>query len=424
MITDKLTVTHQFLEELAQHAGKAHFMPSDEIGQALQCLETQGIPNSKNESYKYCNIEAILRKNFKTISGKEQVVSFSEIKKQYAVQEAYNLFIVNGHICTDELEVSSAIKASPIQEISKEISAAHLAQYAKSNTDPMIALNAAYADRGFFLRISQTLDKPLIIHHINSLEGNLFFNTRNLFVIEKNTEAQITEFYYSSNENSFRNTVTEIFVDTQAHIQHVIAQNTGAHNYLFANTQVHQEKQSTYTNHTYTFSGALVRNNLKLDLNGEYTESHLYGLFITQQQQLVDNHTEVNHLKPNGQSNELYKGVVAEKSTAVFNGRIFVERHAQKTNAYQSSKNILLSNDAVVNAKPELEIYANDVKCSHGTSTGKVDENALFYLKARGIGEENARKLLLHAFAYEILEKLPTPFTKEKISTWVDEVLR
>ena len=424
MITDKLTATHQFLEELSKHAGKVAFMPASEIGLALQYLEEKGIPNNKHEDYKYCNIETILRKEFKTISGKEIAVNANDLKKNYFIKDAFNLYVVNGKLISDASEIPANATISSIDKAPKETLKKYLAQYVQSNSDTLIALNVAYADRGIFLHLTSSIEKPIIIHHINSSEGNLFFNVHNLFVIEKNAEVQVTEFYHASDYKYFTNNLTEIFVAENAHLNHTVIQNAGLASYSVNTTKTHQQKQSNYTNSCYTFSGALVRNNLSTAIDAEFAEAHLFGLFVTKSNQLVDNHTLVDHLKPNCQSNELYKGIVGGKSTAVFNGQIFVEKDAQKTNAYQSSKNILLSDDATVNAKPELEIYANDVKCSHGTSTGKVDENALFYLKARGIGEESARKLLLQAFAHEVIDQLKSETIKEKVSELFEQSLQ
>ena len=424
MITDKLTATHQFIEELSKHAGKVDFMPASEIGLALQYLEKNGIPNNKHEDYKYCNIEAILRKEFKTITGKENDLTIPNLKQNYVISNAYNIYIFNGNLHSDPRDFPEGVSISPINNAPKEHLHNHLTKYAPSNSDALIALNTAYADRGISLHVTKSINKPIVIHYLNLSEGNLFFNIRNLFVIEKNAEAQLAEFHHASNHKYFTNNLTEIFVAENAHLNHTVIQNAGAASYTVNTTKTHQQKQSNYTNSCFTFSGALVRNNLNTAINAEFAEAHLFGLFVTKGNQLVDNHTLVDHLKPNCQSNELYKGIVGGKSTAVFNGQIFVEKDAQKTNAYQSSKNILLSDDATVNAKPELEIYANDVKCSHGTSTGKVDENALFYLKARGIGEESARKLLLQAFAHEVIDQLKSETIKEKVSELFEQSLQ
>lgn len=415
MVTDKLTFTHNFLEELDKSSGKAGFIPAGEIGIALQYIEEKGIPNAKFEDYKYCNIEAILRKEFKTINGKEIAVNGADLKKKYFIKDAYNIYVVNGKLLTDASETPEKSNLSAIDKTPVEILEKHLSKYALSNSDVLVALNTAYADRGVFLHISTVIEKPIVIHHINSSEGTLFFNARNLFVVEKTAQATLIEITHTASNSSFKNTVTEIFIGEHAHCNHTLIQHAGDKNYSVNTTKTHQESYSNYINNCFTFSGALVRNNLNTAIDGQFAEAHLYGLFITDGTQLVDNHTLVDHLKPNCQSNELYKGIANGKSTAIFNGQIFVERDAQKTNAYQSSKNILLSNDATVYAKPELEIYADDVKCSHGTSTGKVDENALFYLKSRGIGEESGRRLLLHAFAHEVIAQVKTDAVKEML---------
>lgn len=412
MVTDKLTFTHNFLEELDRSSGKASFMPANEIGTALQYLEEKGIPNAKHEDYKYCNIEAFLRKEFKTIDGKE--LGVTDLKKNQYVKDAYNIYVVNGRPVA-ESETPEKGNLSAIDKASPDILKKHLSKYAPANTDALVALNAAYADRGFFLHINAVIEKPIVIHHLSAIEGTAFLNVRNLIIVEKNAQAKIIEINYPANGKCFKNTVTEIYVGEYAHCDHTMIQNAGEVNYSVNTTKAHQETYSNYTNNVYTFSGALVRNNLSTAINGQFAEAHLNGLFVTNGMQNVDNHTLVDHLKPNCQSNELYKGIANGKSSATFNGQIFVERDAQKTNAYQSSKNILLSNDATVNAKPELEIYADDVKCSHGTSTGKVDENALFYLKSRGIGEESAKKLLLHAFAHEVISAIKTESVQELV---------
>jgi Fe-S cluster assembly protein SufD len=424
MVTDKLTFTHNFLEELAKSCGKANFMPAEEIGLALQYLEEKGIPNAKHEDYKYCNIEAILRKEFKTISGKEIAVSTSELKKKYFLQGAFNIYVVNGKLISDASEIPDKSSLSDITKTPADVLKKHLAKYAPANSDVLVALNAAYADRGTYLHINSVVEKPIVIHHINSVEGDLLFNSRNLFVVEKNAQAKIVEYFYPGENKSFHNSVTEIFVGENAHCNHTLIQNAGDKNFSVNATKVHQETYSNYTNSSFTFSGALVRNNLNTAIDGQFAEANLFGLFVTNGTQIVDNHTLVDHLKPNCQSNELYKGIANGKSTAVFNGQIFVERDAQKTNAYQSSKNILLSDDATVNAKPELEIYADDVKCSHGTSTGRVDEVALFYLKSRGIGEESGRKLLLHAFVHEVIDHIQIKAAKETVTELFEQSLQ
>ena len=404
MLTDKLTVTHRLSEELSKISGKAAFMPAAEIGNALQYLEENGLPNNRTEAYKYCNTEAIIRKEFKALDGRE-LAAEADIRKDYYVEGAYNVYLVNGKLDTANSELPAGIMLcntgdAPPDELKK-----HLAAYEKSDSDAFTALNTAYADRGIFLKAgaSTVVDRTIVMHHIIRAEKTFFFNVRNLFVVEKNARVNISDVYYPAAGKVFVNTVTEVCAGEHAHVNHVRVQNAGAAFFGVDNTHIVQNQYSNYAHSVFTFSGSLVRNNLSFGLSENFAECHLYGLALSKNTQIVDNHTRVEHLKPHCQSNELYKGIADDKSTLTFNGQIFVERDAQKTNAYQSSKNILLNNNATINAKPELEIYANDVKCSHGTTTGKVDENALFYLRSRGIGEQSARRLLLHAFAHEVI---------------------
>jgi Fe-S cluster assembly protein SufD len=243
-------------------------------------------------------------------------------------------------------------------------------------------------------------------------------NSRNLIELEESSEATIIEEQLIIGKGKvFSNYLSEKFVAENAKLTTVLFQNEGTSGFSVNTSQVEVQGSGRYDNTTVTLSGQLVRNNHNVELLGENAEAHLNGLFSASGTQLVDNHTLMDHQVPHCESNELYKGIVNDKSTGVFNGKIFVRKDAQKTNAYQSSKNILLSDDATINTKPQLEIYANDVKCSHGTSTGKVDENALFYLNARGIGKDSARRLLLNSFALEVIDKIEVESLREKITT-------
>ncbi len=293
-----------------------------------------------------------------------------------------------------------------------------ISSQAKSSKDALIALNTAFCNDGLFLKIDKNnvIPMPLHIIYINSNESEALVNTRNFIYAESGSEATIVESFVNlSKAKLFTNFVSEKLIEENAKINCITFQNEGSLSYSTHTNQVAVKKHATYSNHTFTLSGELVRNNHNIELAASNCDAHLNGLFITNGIQLVDNHTLIDHQMPHCESNELYKGIAKDKSTGVFNGKIYVQRDAQKTNAYQSSKNILLSDDATINTKPQLEIYADDVKCSHGTSTGKVDEEALFYLKARGIGDLSARKLLLQAFAQELFNKIEIPSLQERV---------
>jgi Fe-S cluster assembly protein SufD len=418
MITEKSIITSNLLEQLQKHAGKVGFMPDDEIVDAIRLLEDKGIPNNKHEDYKYCNIESVLRKEFKTVEQSFDELTHNDIAP-FKLDEAINVVVVNGNYQVD-LSEKMVVKRFNILPLNDLFPAEkkRLASLAKSKTDALIALNSTFTGNGFFLEIEKdaVLPMPLHIIYINSGSQNNVVNTRNFIHVRENAEVTIVESFYNIGAGKvFSNVVSEKLIDENAKLTCYTIQTENELSYAVHTNQVSVNKYANYTNTTLTLSGELVRNNHNVELVGENCEANLNGLFITNGNQLVDNHTLIDHQVPNCQSNELYKGIAKGKSTGVFNGKIFVRKDAQKTNAYQSSKNILLSDDATINTKPQLEIYADDVKCSHGTSTGKIDEDALYYLKARGIGDDNARKLLLQAFAQELIDKIEIESLKEKV---------
>ena len=418
LVENKSTVTPLLLEQLQRTASKVDFMPDTEIMSAIRLLEEQGIPNNKNEEYKYCNIEAVIRKEFKNVEQSFQKITEATVAI-YKLPEAYNLVVANGVF---EKQLSDAVseKGIIIKNLS-ELTAQEkqlLASQANSESDALIALNTAFCQNGLFLQIEKnnTLSKPIHIIYINNNQTIAVVNTRNFIYAQANAQAQIIEsFVNTGTQKIFSNFVSEKLIEENAHLKCVTFQNEGKLSYSVNANQVKVHRYANYQNHTFTLSGELVRNNHQVVLADENCEAHINGLFVTNGTQLVDNHTLIDHQKPNCESNELYKGIANDKSIGVFNGKIFVRQDAQKTNAYQSSKNILMSDDATINTKPQLEIYADDVKCSHGTSTGKVDEEALFYLKARGIGDNSARKLLLQAFAQELIDNVAIDSLSERI---------
>ena len=232
----------------------------------------------------------------------------------------------------------------------------------------------------------------------------------------------LAEAFRSIGENAtFTNSVTEFVVAEEANVHYYKIQNESDKSYHIGTTSVIQESKSVFTANTVTANGGFVRNNLNIKIDGEYAEANMFGLYIPNGKQHVDNHTVVDHAKPNSNSNELYKGILKDRSTGVFNGKIFVRQDAQKTNAFQSCKNVLLSEDASMNTKPQLEIWADDVKCSHGTTTGQLNEDALFYMQARGIAKDTARALLTLAFAQDVIDKFEIVAIKEYLQELISE---
>jgi len=379
--------------------------------QAMESFYKQGIPDRKHEEYKYTPIALMLKGEFDFSTAKN--CSDEQIEQLKFLKEAYVVIIENGIFVEGLSNLENLPKGLTIgslvdaEKSNSSVFEKHYAQYADVNVDPFIALNTAMTKDGVFIHIAKNaiIEKPIHIIHIATAFENTIIHPRNLIVIDENAQVKIIESYQTvdSKAKTFSNALTEIVVDKHAIVDHYKIQDENDFGYLMNTTQVIQKKQSVFSTHTFTLSGALVRNNLTIVLDDEHIESHLNGLYLTAGNQVVDNHTVVDHRKPNCNSNELYKGIIDGKSTATFNGKIFVRKDAQKTNAFQSNKNILLSEDGTINTKPQLEIYADDVKCSHGTSTGKLDQEKIFYLQARGIGIINAKKLLMHAFASEVV---------------------
>jgi len=397
---------------------------------AMESFYKQGIPNRKHEEYKYTHVDLMLKEDFYFSANKncndEQIERLKFLKDAYVVIVENGVFVEglsNLQNLPKGLTLCSLVDAvksnSPVFE-------KHYAQYADVNADPFIALNTAMNKDGVFIHIAKNtiIEKPIHIIHISTTFENIIIHPRNLIVVDENAQAKIIESFESidSTAKIFSNALTEIAINENAIVDHYKIQDENAClpdrqelGYLVNTTQVIQKKQSLFSTHTFTLSGSLVRNNLTLVLDGEHIESHLNGLYLTAGNQVVDNHTVVDHRKPNCNSNELYKGIIDGKSTATFNGKIFVRKDVQKTNAFQSNKNILLSEAGTINTKPQLEIYADDVKCSQGTSTGKLDEDKIFYLRSRGLSTDSAKKILMHTFASEVVDTIKIEPLREYI---------
>ena len=421
MIDTKSNITQNLIDALTASGNKIAFMPDAAVMDAIRYVEEKGIPNNKHEDYKYCNLEAVFRKEFKSIGNKFNTVANVDAHK---LMDAHNVVVVNGEYNESLSDKIAGIKLSTLAIAGSEVKA-HITKYANVNSDAMIALNTAFCSGGLYLSINGIQEKPIHIINVVSAKENAVINPRQLIVLEKSAEATLVESFVSENNSAkvFQNHLSEVVLNENSKLKSYRLQNEDENSHQVNTVQVNVNRYANYITNTFTFNGALVRNNLNVELASDLCESHLNGLFISSGTKLIDNHTLVDHQKPNCESNELYKGIAKDKSTGVFNGKIYVRKDAQKTNAYQSSKNILLSEDATINTKPQLEIYADDVKCSHGTSTGKVDEAALFYLKSRGIGDENARKLLLQAFAQEVIDKIEIEELKEKVIKLFEKAL-
>lgn len=389
-----------------------------------------GLPNAKHEEWKYTKIKQLFKDNllydaFNTTDDIEpNTFKLAGMDNANIVvfvngffQEKLSSFTDSKNILTIEpLEIASSNENKTFVET-------HLGCSQPYHHDGINALNASFAQGGVFIKVEKgaILTQPIVIYHItDSRSGFRFSQPRILVNIESAAEATLIETYYKLGENeSLTNEVNEICVEKDARFHYIKLQQEGKGANHTGTTQI-QQLGSAYTHSvTITLDGAVVRNNLNMIMKAEHGESHLYGLYLLEGDTQADNHTIVDNAMPNCYSNELYKGIMDGKSSGIFNGKIFVRKDAQKTNAYQSNKNILIGEQSSANTKPQLEIFADDVKCSHGCTIGKLDEDALFYLRARGISKKNAQAMLLHAFALDVLEQLKI----EPLKHHVDELI-
>jgi len=401
---------------------------------AFEHFKKLGFPNTKVEDWKYVNLTPFLNEDFITEPEDEiPTINDDEIAKaKIKSLDCYHLVLVNGQYhsnLSDPIAGENVFVSSISAAVNEPAFKAHFGKYIALEKNNFAALNTALFNDGLFIEIKNktVIDKPIHVIHIISTDNNLFIQPRHLIVIGPHAELSIIESYITagSKANIFVNNVSEIVVSEQAHLQHYYIQGGNENTRYIHHTEVVQHTSSLYNNYKASFPGTgLLRNNLNVVLDGENIESHLYGLYLAAGKQVIDNHTIVDHLKPHCHSNELYKGVMKDEAVAIFNGKIFVRKDAQKTNAFQKNNNLMLSKKAVVDSKPQLEIFADDVKCSHGSTIGQFNEDALFYLKARGIGEEKAKALLVHAFAYDVTEKIPLPAVQAHINHLIEEGLK
>lgn len=398
--------------------------------QAFDAFNKFGIPTVRHEEWKYTRIGTLFAKDYKSqVSAK---VNFSakdvDAYRLPGHEEANELVFVNGQFA-DSL---STIR-------SKDLTVMHLADAAKNEYSEIVskhfghssdylkdginALNTAFVKDGIFIHVkrSKIVDAPVYIYNITDAAAeNILAQPRSLIYLSENAQLQIIEtFATRGSEDSFTNQIMEVIVEKDARFEYCKIQNDSANASQVSTTHIRQTGTSYVNAIIVSLNGEIVRNNTNVVMEAPHCEAHLYGLYFQKGNSHIDNHTIVDNVQPHCFSNELYKGMMDENSTGVFNGKIFVRQPAQKTNAFQSNKNILLSNNASVNTKPQLEIFADDVKCSHGCTIGQLDEEGLFYLQSRGIPEKTAKSMLLVGFASDILDKINLPH----IRTYVDHLV-
>ncbi len=420
-LKDKLVSSFLAFENTVDVDAPVHDIRS----QAIKVFEEIGFPTKKQEAWKYTSLNAILKHDYSIFPDEENALEFKDIKKYFIHDlDTYKIVFIDGKYSShlsetthDKIDVclmSSALSHDKYKAVIDN----YFNKIAKQ--DGLTSLNTAFSREGAYIYISKNklADKPIqIIHFSTGKESAQMLQPRNLIVVGENSHVQIIERHQSLTENPvLTNSVTEIFADKRAIVDYYKIQNDNQNASLIDNTFIDQEAQSVASVHTFAFGGNITRNNLNFYQKGEGIDSILNGVTIIEEKQHVDHNTLVHHTAPNCESHQDYKGIFDEKATGVFNGKIIVNKEAQKTNAFQSNNNILLSDKATINSKPQLEIFADDVKCSHGCTIGQLDDNALFYMKSRGIGEKEAKALLMYAFANNVLASVKIPQLKSRIN--------
>jgi len=381
----------------------------------FEALEGMEFPTRRDEDWKYFNVTKVMSTNYQIATPVNSDINVS----QFDIHEldAYKAVFVNGYFVDnlsslpknlDKVEVHALSAAMENQEYADWI---HQMIENKGGTEQntFLHLNRAFSNEGMFIKISKngSLDKPLHIMHVNTQDGEAHFSHPQMFLhAEQSSSATIIESYHSLNvaDEYFTNSSNYVQVDANADVHHYRLQmESGAANHI-NNTIVTQNRDSVYSSYAIDLGGAMVRNNISTELLDSNTNTHYYGVYLGNDNQQIDNQTFIDHAVPHCESNEIYKGILKDRARGVFNGKVLVRRDAQKTNAFQQNSSLVLSKNAIMDAKPQLEIYADDVKCSHGATIGQLDESSVFYLKSRGISENEARKLLQKAFLFEVLE--------------------
>ena len=418
---DKLLSSYIALEDNLEFDSPLH----DIRNKAIKVFEEKGFPTKKEEAWKYTSLNSLVKPDYSIYSNKERNVELKNVRKYFLHEiDTYKIVFVDGvynsflsettHDSLDVCLMSSALNKSKY----KPVIETYFNKAAKS--DSLTALNTAFTKEGAYIHIPahKEVEKPIeIINFSTGNEAAMFLQPRNLIVVGENAHVQIIERHQSlSNNEVLTNSVTEIFAEKRAYVDYYKIQNDAETASLIDNTFVSQQRDTVCRVHTFAFGGNLVRNNLNFFQHGEHCDSTLKGITILEGKQHVDHNTLVHHIAPNCESHQDYKGLFAESSTGVFNGKIIVEKDAQKTDAFQQNNNILIDDKATINAKPQLEIFADDVKCSHGCTIGQFDEDALFYLRSRGIGLKESRALLMYAFANPVLESVKIPELKVRIN--------
>ena len=393
---------------------------------AMASFEKEGFPTRKNEEWKYTSLKSVLNHDYSVFPESESAIEFKDVKKYFLHEiDSYKIVFIDGvyssflsettHDGYDICLMSAALKKPKYKRVID-----NFFNKIANKKNSLADLNTAFALEGAYINIGKNTVLPKPIQIVNFYTGNekeILLQPRNLIIVGENSHVQIIERHQSLSDNAaLTNSATELFVNKRSIVDYYKIQNDNANASLIDNMFVQQKEHSIASVNTFSFGGKLTRNNVEFFHEGEHIESHINGISILKDKQHVDNHTLIHHKFPNCESFELYKGIYDDASTGVFNGKVIVDQEAQKTNAFQQNNNILIGDKASINAKPQLEIFADDVKCSHGCTIGQLDESAMFYMQSRGIPAKEAKALLLYAFGNDVVEKIKIPELRTRIT--------
>ena len=386
-----------------------------------------GFPTVHDEDWRFTNLSALARTPFRLAASSGFAISQQNLELSRFGDSACQLVFVNGHFAPELSTLGSLPSGVEVSSLAEKIEKdpegikRHLGRYLDTRRDAFAALNTAFLEDGAYVRVQRRviLEQPIHLLYVSVADGSPLMNhPRNLIIAEQASQAAIVEDYVSlgrADGAAFCNTVTELIADEDAVVSHYLIERENSESFNVSTLRTQQGRTANVSSHSILLGGGLVRNNVHPVLAGEGAECLINGLFIGGQRQHLDNYMLVEHASPHCGSRQFYNGILDGQAHGVFHGRIIVHKDAQKTDAKQTNRNLLLSDDARIDTKPQLEIYADDVKCTHGATIGQIDEEALFYLRSRAIDEVSARKLLLYAFASECVDRMKQPLVRSFI---------
>ena len=385
----------------------------------------RGFPSTRDEEWKFTNVAAIAATSFRRVTGGPRVTSVELEPFLFKTPFGMQAVVVNGRLSSELSSLGNLPAGVTVSGMAEAMTDQPPLEGPSLKSDhPFVLLNTAFCEGGVFIHIAPkaVVTEPIHVLFISAPAADPGLVAPRLFVVAgEQSESSIVENYAGVGATPVLTTaVTEVLLGPGAMVDHVKVQRETAEAFHMASTFVHLHRASTFTSQAITFGGRIARNDITATLAGDGAECTLNGLYVADGETLVDTHTTIDHAMPHCPSHEVYKGILAGRAKAVFNGKIIVRPDAQKTDAKQTNRALLLSEDAQINSKPELEIFANDVKCTHGAAVGQLDEDAVFYLRSRGIGLAEARRVLIHAFAGDVLSRMPL----EPVRTAVEAVLQ